>query len=422
MKKNTINFLVDIPLLICFIVVGTLGLSIFPGLLRTIGINLNNLPKIQFYFYHHWFGLLLIIISLIHITLHLQWYKNLTKKIFNFTAKKQLSTKLYLRYLLNIGLLISFILIIVTGILKFPGLLPSLGVNPLSIPINLLSFIHDWAGLTAVILSTIHLILHISWIITTIKKITRQLRSGKKSNQKGILSFAIILIITLLLMILLFYPGFQNPSSGNQNNINYQKIKIESIGSFFYNPSNITTIRQDIFQPGSFSIFDILVHLDNQNEIQLYYHFDETLNTHVIESINDISGWWYYAYYYGGWRENNIFRMDHYPIKEKMTITLYQENPQTINKYNTIFENEITKRQQNNGKIIIPEVIIQGTQETLQFSNIEVTPHNLRNDIFQDSIITAIDVIMTLGELGEITYNLQWYESIGFAEIVKTTG
>jgi hypothetical protein len=217
----------------------------------------------------------------------------------------------------------------------------------------------------------------------------------------------------------LYYPSIQNPQQNNPQNITYQNIRIENMGTFYYNGANVSTIRNDIFQPGAYSIFDILVHLHKQNEIQFAYHFDETLNTHVIDSINNISGWWYYAYYDAGWRENNVYRMDHYPVKEKMTIQLYQQDETIIDEYYTIFKNEVINLQNNNGKIIIPEVIIRGTQETLRFTNVEVTPHNLRNDIFQDSVITAIDVIMTLGETGEITYDLQWYESIGFAEIIK---
>jgi len=34
--------------------------------------------------------------------------------------------------------------------------------------------------------------------------------------------------------------------------------------------------------------------------------------------------------------------------------------------------------------------------------------------------VTAIDAIMTLGDLGLINYTLQWYGSIGAVEIVRT--
>ena len=40
--------------------------------------------------------------------------------------------------------------------------------------------------------------------------------------------------------------------------------------------------------------------------------------------------------------------------------------------------------------------------------------------MFQDGVITAIDAILTLGEKGLITYDLQWYDSIGSANPVRS--
>ena len=43
-------------------------------------------------------------------------------------------------------------------------------------------------------------------------------------------------------------------------------------------------------------------------------------HTHVIDSLQGKTGWWYYAHYDGGNRESNAHRMDHFPYKNKMTI------------------------------------------------------------------------------------------------------
>ncbi len=56
----------------------------------------------------------------------------------------------------------------------------------------------------------------------------------------------------------------------------------------------------------------------------------------------------------------------------------------------------------------------------MTFENIEITAHDLRNDIFQDVLITAIDDIMTLGDLEELTYELMWYDSIETVEVVRS--
>lgn len=162
-------------------------------------------------------------------------------------------------------------------------------------------------------------------------------------------------------------------------------------------------------------MFDILVHLDKQNEIDLEYHFDETMNTHIIDAINGERGWWYITYYSGGWPENNVFRPDHYPWKLGTQLRFFKESYSKIAKIYSVWTQEIQRQENNNEKIIIPEVTIHGNTFTKEFKDVEVTPQNLRNDIFQKDVITAIDVILSLADQGKITYELQWYDYIGTA-------
>ncbi len=115
-------------------------------------------------------------------------------------------------------------------------------------------------------------------------------------------------------------------------------ITIKSIGDFEYNPGNIVTFRKDIFKEGYFSVFDVLIHLDEKDKIDMEYHFDKTLNTHVIDSINGKKHWWYMAYYDGCWSENNVFRMDHFPYKDGMYIKVLPMEEKSINSIYEIFE------------------------------------------------------------------------------------
>jgi len=73
-------------------------------------------------------------------------------------------------YLVDIGLFISFILVAITGIIKFPGLLSVFGIGYGSIPISGLSKLHDWSGIAMSILVIIHLALHWNWIVVTTKR------------------------------------------------------------------------------------------------------------------------------------------------------------------------------------------------------------------------------------------------------------
>lgn len=197
-------------------------------------------------------------------------------------------------------------------------------------------------------------------------------------------------------------------------------IKIETLGEFEFNPQDIETVRPDIFKEGHFSIFDILVHLDKDGAIAMDYHFDETMNTHVINSINGRENWWYMAYYDGGWPEKNVYRMDHYMYKDKMYIRILEEDKSMLDELYNAFREEIQRKEENGGRVIIPTVSIKGPKTELQFTNVEVTPHNLRNDTFQPGVITAIDVILSLSDENKLSYDLQWFDSIGSAGVVRS--
>ena len=198
------------------------------------------------------------------------------------------------------------------------------------------------------------------------------------------------------------------------------KIVIETVGEFSFVPHDIKTVRPDIFKEGHFSIFDILAFLEDSKAIDMQYHFDDTRNTHVIDSINGRKNWWYMAYYDGGWPERNVFRMDHYPYKDKMYIRIFEDDKVMIDRVHKVFSEEIQRKEQNGGTVIIPTVIIRGPRNDLRFTNVTVKPHNLRNDTFQDGVITAIDVILSLGDDQKLSYDLQWFDSIGTAGVVRS--
>jgi hypothetical protein len=317
--------------------------------------------------------------------------------------------KLKLNYLIDMGMAVTFLTTFVTGIIKFPELLTTFGFNQRELPMYELSILHDYGALFMGLFILAHLVLHFKWLTSmTVKNI----RLMKANRSKVITNLGVLFIIFIFIFLLLQTPAIQNL-------IFYQKdtINIEGIGDFKYEPAKIQTIRPDIFNAGHFSLFDILVYLNNRSKIDMEYHFDSTMNTYVIDNINGRTNWWYEAYYDGGWPENNVFRMDHYPYKDKMTIKVSREDSSYINRVYGTFRDEVTRLEQNSGRVIIPRVIIQGTKNTLTFENVVVQPHNLRNDMFKEGVITAIDVIMTLGDDDLISYKLNWYSSIGTAEV-----
>ena len=76
--------------------------------------------------------------------------------------------KVLINYIVDVLLFISFILVFITGLFKWPGLLKGLGLEAMKGAA--LNGIHDWSGLAMGILVLIHLVLHWDWIVAMTKK------------------------------------------------------------------------------------------------------------------------------------------------------------------------------------------------------------------------------------------------------------
>ena len=200
------------------------------------------------------------------------------------------------------------------------------------------------------------------------------------------------------------------------------KVIIDGIGDFSFDASQVTTLRSDIFKPGYFSVFDVLVYLSENGDISMDYHFDGNMDTHIIDTINGEPNWWYQAKYSSGWYESNVFRMDMYPYKDGAEIRLTQRREEYIARICRTFGDEMVRLMGNREKVIIPEVIIQSPRGTRKiFTDVQVTAHNIRGDILQPGTVTALDILLSLGEEGKLKeIKLTWYESIGAANPVDS--
>jgi hypothetical protein len=395
-NRSITNYSIDLGIIVTSIILFFTGIIKFLEIwgnftgLSYLAALLSNL--------HDWSGLILGILVFIHLVLHWKWMVAMTKNLFKF---KRLGKK-YVNYFIDLGMLISFLIVFITGILKFPAFLLITGYfYTVSEEIFIL---HDWFALLIAGLAVTHVTLHWKWIVRMTKKIIRKDRSQIIIEVGAIIALLLILVLPAQSLL----ASQKHP--GNE-------IVIGGIGIFKFNPDEVQTIRPDLFRSGHYSIFDILVDLDNRGEIDMNYTYDNTMDTYVINSINDISNWWYIAYYDQGWRETNVWRIDHFPYKPKMYIELFTTSSSAIQfRYNT-FKEEIIRLTNNNSTIIIPDIYIRSPTNNLHFQNVEVTPYNTRDDFFQDGVITAIDAIMSLGDQGLLTYKLNWYTTIGLAEV-----
>lgn len=199
------------------------------------------------------------------------------------------------------------------------------------------------------------------------------------------------------------------------------EVEIRGTGILSVDPSEVKQRRPDVFRPGHLSVFDLVAHLAETGAIQATYRFDPSLNTFVIESLNGRAGWWYDAHYPGGRFERTTLRMDHYPVKDGMRILLYLERPDRLAAIHTSFRDEVARLAANGGQVVIPEVVIRARRETLTFRDVPATAHNARSDVFQPGVVTALDVLLSLGELGHLSgLRLTWRVRVGEIEPVES--
>jgi hypothetical protein len=190
-------------------------------------------------------------------------------------------------------------------------------------------------------------------------------------------------------------------------------IEIRGVGTFTYDPAEITSLRPDLFADGRFSAFDVLVQIAASAQIDLQYAYDEAEATYLIQSINGLDGWWYDVQLPGGAYERTAQRIDAYPVKDGASIYVYLEDPARLAAIEASFREEVALRQAHNGQVIVPLVTIKGPRSTITFSDVLVTAHDARPDVFQPGVITALDVLLSLGAQGKIAgLDLTWHTTV----------
>ena len=199
------------------------------------------------------------------------------------------------------------------------------------------------------------------------------------------------------------------------------KVRIEGIGEIAFEADAVESLRPDVFQPGHFSLLDVMAHLDKEGALDLAYRYDEDMDTHVIEALNGKAHWWYSAYYSAGWHEPNVMRMDMYPFKSDTTIRLNNMPEGRIEAIYQSFRDETRRLERNGGEIIIPELGIRSPTESLSFTDVRVRPHDVRADALKSGVVTALDALLSLAEDGKLSeLELTWYEHIGPADPVDS--
>lgn len=79
-----------------------------------------------------------------------------------------------IHYLLAVLLSLAFLGVFITGLIKFPGLLPYFNISYADIPITLISDVHHFSGLILGVLIIIHFIIQLNWIIAKTKDVFKK--------------------------------------------------------------------------------------------------------------------------------------------------------------------------------------------------------------------------------------------------------
>lgn len=190
-------------------------------------------------------------------------------------------------------------------------------------------------------------------------------------------------------------------------------LVVEGLGEFAFNPLEVATTRPDIFAQGHFSVFDVLAHLGDKGWFPLSYHYDASLDTHVIDELDGRMNWWYRTRSPGSWPAISTFRMDMAPYKDGMVIKLTSQPEEYLGRIYNSFAEEILRKSLNLGRVVIPEVRIG----TVVHTNVPVSPHDFRTDVLQPGTMTALDVLLSLADQKKIDQlKLTWYSTLGDAD------
>jgi len=99
--------------------------------------------------------------------------RTVVHKAFIQLLQLSLMEKAKINYFVDVVLAVSFLATFVTGLIKLPGFLFSIGISYRSIPLGILmniNPIHDLSGIIMIFMVFVHLALHWKWIAVTTKE------------------------------------------------------------------------------------------------------------------------------------------------------------------------------------------------------------------------------------------------------------
>ncbi len=192
---------------------------------------------------------------------------------------------------------------------------------------------------------------------------------------------------------------------------------------------DIQTVRPDVFAPGFYSMFDVILAVARKNGIALEYHWDADRKTHFITRMNGVAADYWYRFSYdtgsagGNQAELNFRRANRWDeILWRPGVWIQLVTGEDLNAIKNAYLAEI-QRERSQGNVI-PTVRFElnpaqfrgnpvGSGRipvNLEFRNVKVTAHDTRarntaahySRPFQPGVVTSYDILLSLRDQGHL--------------------
>lgn len=190
----------------------------------------------------------------------------------------------------------------------------------------------------------------------------------------------------------------------------------------------IVSVRPDVFAPGYFSIFDVILAAAKKRGIPVEYAYDDARKTHWITRINSVSGNYWYGFSYDAGSGNasevqnrRANRWDEALWRPGVWIRVSQNIDSLDVLKREYFEEIARERAQGH---VIPSVTLSinptsyrgnppGSERitvSRTYADVPVTAHNLRaagtltpySKPFQPGVVTSMDLLLSLRDQGSL--------------------
>ena len=189
------------------------------------------------------------------------------------------------RKTLIIAMVVCFVIISITGILKFRELLRPFNLPYDQLPMRQISILHDWTGIILILLIGAHLSLQRIWF----KRLFQTNETLKKSLVAG--AIIILIIADVFFIISMFKPQLFFQESENIKNLK----KVEVMEYEGENLSSISDFRENSIKgPQYLNVENYTLTIDGLVDRKLSLTYDEVLNFDKyskIVTLNCVEGW-----------------------------------------------------------------------------------------------------------------------------------